>query len=79
MFHQTFLSPQVKRCMIITSKHGIYELLYKSPNELRLMIIGNQEKSGKCVNSPEKYHTVQSSFQNENFINPSKNPLKNSN
>ena len=26
MFYQTFLSPQVKRCAIITYKHGIFEL-----------------------------------------------------
>ena len=30
MFHQVFLSPQVKRCAIITYKHGIYEF----PEEL---------------------------------------------
>ena len=29
MLYQIFLSPQVKRCAIITYKHGIYEL----PNE----------------------------------------------
>ena len=26
MFYQIFLSPQVKRCVIITYKHGVYEL-----------------------------------------------------
>ena len=26
MFYQIFLSPQVKRCAIITYKHGMYEL-----------------------------------------------------
>ena len=30
--YQFFLSPQGKRCAIITYKHGIYEL----PNDLRL-------------------------------------------
>ena len=30
MFYQIFLSPQVKRCAIITYKHAIYEL----PNDL---------------------------------------------
>ena len=34
MFYQIFLSPQVKRCAIITSKHGIYELPYELPNDL---------------------------------------------
>ena len=31
MFYQILLSPQVKRCAIMTYKHGIYEL----PNDLR--------------------------------------------
>ena len=35
MFYQTFLSPQVKRCAIITNKHNIYELPYELPNDLR--------------------------------------------
>ena len=37
MFYQTFLSPQVERCAIITYKYGIYE----SPNDLILRILGN--------------------------------------
>ena len=41
MFHQIFLSPQVKRCAIITYKHGIYELPHELPNDLRLRILGN--------------------------------------
>ena len=36
MFYQIFLSPQVKRCEIITHKHGIYELPHEVPNDLRL-------------------------------------------
>ena len=36
MFYQTFLSPQVKRWAIITYKHGIYKLLHRLPNDLRL-------------------------------------------
>ena len=32
MFYQIFLSPQVKRWVIITYKHGIYELPHKLPN-----------------------------------------------
>ena len=38
MFYQIFLSPQVKRCTIITYKHGIYELL---------RILGNIRKVSK--------------------------------
>ena len=36
-----FLSPQVKRWVIITYKHGIYELPHELPNDLRLRILGN--------------------------------------
>ena len=35
MFHQIFLSPKVKRCAIITYKHGMYELPHKLPKHLR--------------------------------------------
>ena len=44
MFCQPFLSPQVKRCAIITYEHGIYELPHELPNDLRLykiMKLGN--------------------------------------
>ena len=50
MFYQVFLSPKVKRCAIITYKHGIYELPHEYPNDLRLMILGNLEISGKGLN-----------------------------
>ena len=36
MFHQIFLSPQVKRCAIITYKHGICELPHELTKVLRL-------------------------------------------
>ena len=36
MFYQIVLRPQVKRCAIITYKHGIYELPDKLPNDLIL-------------------------------------------
>ena len=41
LFDVIFLSPQVKRCTIITYKHGIYELPHELPNDLRLRILGN--------------------------------------
>ena len=44
MFYDTFLSPQVKQCGIITYKHGIYELPQELPNNLRLRILGNIRK-----------------------------------
>ena len=36
MFYQIFLSPEVKRCAIITYKHDIYELPHELLNDLRL-------------------------------------------
>ena len=41
MFYQFFLSPQVKQSMIVSNKHGIYELPHELPNDLRLSILGN--------------------------------------
>ena len=35
-----FISPQVKRCVIITYEHGIYELSHELLNDLRLRILG---------------------------------------
>ena len=43
---QIFFSPQVKS-VIISNKHGIYELPHKLPNNLRLRILGNYEISEK--------------------------------
>ena len=39
MFYQIFLSPKVKRWAIITYKHGLCELPYELPNNLRLTIL----------------------------------------
>ena len=64
MFYQIFLSPQLKRCTVITYKHGIYELPHELPNDLRhdmfaagWALVPTQEKktsgyqiSGKCLN-----------------------------
>ena len=76
-FYQISHSWQVKRCVIITYKHGIYEMLHELPIDLRLRILGYLEISGKCLNFIEWYTSVQSSCQFENFINPSKKTLKN--
>ena len=35
------LSPQVKRSVIISNKHGIYELPHELPSDLRLKILEN--------------------------------------
>ena len=36
MFYQIFLSPQVKRIVIISNKHGIYDSTHELQKELRL-------------------------------------------
>ena len=36
MFDQILLSPQVKRNVIISSKHGIHELCHESPDDLKI-------------------------------------------
>ena len=35
MLDQFFLSPQVRRSVIIINKHGMYELPHEFPNDLR--------------------------------------------
>ena len=47
MLYQIFLSPQVKRCAIITYKHSIYELPHELPNDIRVSMPGNEEILGK--------------------------------
>ena len=44
MFQQIFLSPKVKRCTIITYKHGMFELPHELPNDIRLRKLGNTRK-----------------------------------
>ena len=41
MFYQIFLRLQVKRIVIISNKHGIYELPHELSNDLRLRILEN--------------------------------------
>ena len=50
MLYQIFLSPQVKRCAIITYKHSIYELPHELPNDIRVRMLGNEEILGKPEN-----------------------------
>ena len=50
MVEQFFLSPKVKRSVIISNKYGIYELPQELPNDLRLKDIrklGNIRKISK--------------------------------
>ena len=44
MFCQTFFSPQVTGCVIITYKHGMYELPHELLNHLRLRKLGTFRK-----------------------------------
>ena len=72
MFYQIFLSPQVKRCAIISYKNGIYELPHELPNDLRLT---KYEQSVTWNDS-----TVPSlPSQNKSFANTSKKLLKSRN
>ena len=41
ILYQIFFSPQVKRSVIVSNKHGIYEFPNKWQNKLRLKILGN--------------------------------------
>ena len=54
MFYQFFLSPQVKRCAIITYKHGIYELPHETW-ESDLRNLGNIRKLSKLHRMIAKY------------------------
>ena len=47
MFYQIFLSPQLKRCGIITYKRGTYKLPHELPNDLRLKKLGHIRKVSK--------------------------------
>ena len=50
MFYQIFFSLQVKRSAVISNKQGVCEVPHELPNDLRLRILGNKEKSGKPQN-----------------------------
>ena len=41
IFYQTFFSRQVKRSVVISNKHSIYELPHELLNDLRLRILGS--------------------------------------
>ena len=57
MLCQMFLSPQVKRCAIITYKHGVYELPHALPNGLGLRKLKNIRKVSKPqLNPPPGAH-----------------------
>ena len=78
MDYQMLLSPKWKRLTIITYKHGMYELPYELPNDLRLRILGNMKILGKCLNLIEWWPSAQSPFQNKSFVCTGKKVPKNS-
>ena len=41
LLYQIHFTPQVKQSVIISNKHGIYELPQELPNYLRLRILGH--------------------------------------
>ena len=45
MFDKIFVSPEVKRIVIISNKHGIYELPHELPNDLRVRTISQKNYS----------------------------------
>ena len=69
MFYQFLCSLQVRRCAIISYKHGIYDLPHELPSNLKLRILGNQKISGKSLN-PKNDSLV------PNFVNTSKKTLE---
>ena len=76
MFQQIFISLQVKRSVMISYKHCIYELPDELSNDLKLRILGNQEKLGKSQNFIELLPSAQSLPPgNEDPASISKNPL----
>ena len=52
-----FLSSQVKRSVIISNKHGIYELPHELPNELRLRIF-HLKKLGNIRKISKRYRII---------------------
>ena len=64
--------------MFPSNKHGIYELPHKLPNDVRVRVLENSEKSKFKISS--SYSLVLSiPFYNANFVYTSKKILKNRN
>ena len=57
-----FFPAQLKWSVIISNKHVIYEVPSELPNDLRLSILGNQERSRKSLNFTQLEPSAQSSF-----------------
>ena len=62
--------------MLISNKYGIYELPNESSNDLRLRILGNQEKLKRSQIFTKLQPSAQSSSQNKHFVNTSKKTVQ---
>ena len=62
ILYQIFFSRQVKRSVIISNKHGIYELPHELSNDVKLRILGNLERPEKSQNFLELYTSAQYSL-----------------
>ena len=76
---QTFLTPQMKRSMIISNRHCIYKLPNNLKKDIRMRILGNQENSGKSQNFIGLLPNAWSLSRNGNLVSTIKNLLKNRN
>ena len=61
-----FLFAKKKQSVIVINKLSIYELPHKMPNDLELMILGNQEISEKSQNFIELWPSAPPYSQNGN-------------
>ena len=50
MFDKKFVSPEVKRIVIISHKHRIHEFSHELPNDFSFRTLGNYEISRRCQN-----------------------------
>ena len=79
MLCQIFVSPQLKRCVIITYKHGINELSHELPNDLRIRILGNLGYLRKLSEIYEMTVECRVFFPDKSFCNTRRKLLKNRN
>ena len=78
VFYQIFLSPQLKRSVIISNKHGIYKLPHKLPHDLRLRKLGKNKVYQNNLKTSRNFNLV-SSFPPKININTSKILFENRN
>ena len=79
IFFQTFLSPQVKGCTIITYKDGRYEVPPRVAKRLKTEDLIELANLRRMAKQHRMIASCQSSCQIENFDKASKNLLKNKN